>query len=406
VWKASEGYCLWVGAGLTRQLAAGHATVPLWDEITSALESAAGIRKAGQKDFPDRLDRCMKRLGRNAFRSFLRQRYYTRLCEAVLVQAEQALESDDYVPAHLRAIANLGQIANPIVSFNIEPLSSLLLGRSAGPIRLVVRQPRGTPVQTWRESGDAGGRFQRLVYHPHGLATVESVMTASQYRTNSQTLAFGVAIHASFGNTLVIVGMSLDDAYLRRQIEHFRTSIGSIYWFNSQFSRQLSSWASKLDIHCVSAPWDAFWQVWERLPTDLDQNQLVTAWHMAVEEAVEETEGGSLGGLERSLESTAAKDTPDSFHQLARRLAKAGKRAGEPGRSDWNRAKTPREIELALRERLMRDQIPMADITKKFGAQPLLKSQRRRTSRRESKRSTKIIVNQAVGPRRSRAGGA
>ena len=382
VWKASEGYCLWVGAGLTRQLAAGHANVPLWDEITRELESAAGIRNAGQNDFPNRLDRCMKRLGRNAFRGFLRQRYYTRLCEAILVQAQQALESDDYVPAHLRAIANLGQLANPIVSFNIEPLSSLLLGRSAGPIRLMVHQPRGTPVQTWRESGNAGGRFQRLVYHPHGLATVESVMTASQYRANSQTLAFALAIHASFENTLVIVGMSLDDNYLRRQIERFRASIGSIYWFNSRFSRQLSSWASKLDIHCVSAPWDAFWQVWDRLPTDLDRHQLVTAWHMAVEEAVEETEGGSLGGLERSLASTATRDVPDSFRQLARRLAKAGKRGGEPGTSEGNRSKTPREIELALRKRLMRERISMPEITKKFGEQPLLKSPRRRVSAR------------------------
>ena len=378
IWAVSEGYCLWVGAGLTRQLSGGHAAVPLWDEITSELESKAGIRKPGKKDFPTRLDRCMNKLGRNEFRSFLRHRYYTRLCEAILIQADLALEGEEYVPAHLRSIANLGQLANPIVSFNIEPLSSLLLGRAAGPVRLMVQQPRGKPAQTWRESGEAGGRFQRLVYHPHGLATVESVMTATQYRTNSQTLAFGLAVHSSFENTLVIVGMSLDDAYLRRQIERFRPSIGSIYWFNSRFSRQLLSWAAGLDINCVSAPWNAFWQEWDSLPTDLDRHQLATAWYMAVSEAVEEVEGGSLGGLKRSLTSTAPGNTSDEFGRLARRLAEAGRRAGEPGKFQWSGSKTPREIELALRGRLIRDQIPLPSITKSFGSQPRLKSRRRR----------------------------
>ena len=381
IWAVSEGYCLWVGAGLTRQLAGGHAAVPLWDEITSELESAAGVRRAGKKDFPTRLDRCLNKLGRNVFRSFLRQRYYTRLCEVILVQAELALEGGDGVPAHLRSIANLGQLANPIVSFNIEPLSSLLLGRAAGPVRLMVQQPRGKPSQTWRESGEAGGRFQRLVYHPHGLATAESVMTATQYRTNSQTLAFGLAVHASFGNTLVIVGMSLDDAYLRRQIERFRPSIGSIYWFNSRFSRRLSSWAAGLDINCVNAPWDAFWQEWDRLRTDLDRHQLAAAWYMAVGEAVEEVEGGSLGSLERSLTSTASGGIPDEFQRLASRLAEVGRRVGEPGKPQWSGSKTPREIELALRDRLIRDQIPLPSITKKVGSPPRLKSRRPRKRR-------------------------
>jgi hypothetical protein len=309
----------------------------------------------------------MNRLGENEFRSFLRQRYYTRLCEAILVEADLALEGGDYIPAHLRAIANLGQIANPIISFNIEPLSSVLIGRAAGPIRLMVQKPSGKPVQTWRESGETGGRFQRLVYHPHGLATRESVMTATQYRTNRQTLAFGLAIHAAFGNSLVIVGMSLDDAYLRRHIERFRASIDSIYWFNSGFSSKLLSWAAGLDINCVTSQWDAFWREWDRLPTDLDRHQLATAWHMAVSEAVEEVEGGSLGSLERSLASSTSGNPTDGFHQLARRLAEAGKHAGEPGRSQWSGSKTPREIELALRDRLIRDRIPLPSITKKFG---------------------------------------
>src|SRR5262249_50600632 len=151
LWRLESGYCLWVGAGLTRQVAAGHAAVPLWDEVTRELETAAGIHGGEGGDFPTRLDGCLTRLGDKMFRAFLRERYYTRLCEALLAQADLALSADDYIPEHVRAVAALGQLANPIVSFNIEPLSSLFLGRPAGPVRIVFQQPPGKPTYTWRE---------------------------------------------------------------------------------------------------------------------------------------------------------------------------------------------------------------------------------------------------------------
>ena len=259
LWALEGGYCLWVGAGLTHQVAAGQAAVPLWDQITTELEAEAGIRGDGQADYPRRLDRCMASLGEARFRSYLREQYYTQLCEALLVQALASIDAEDFVPDGVRAVAALGQLANPIVSFNIEPLSSLLLARPAGPIRIVFQQPVGKPAYTWREPG---GRFQRLVYHPHGLATVEPVMTATQYEANGQTLAFRLAVHAAFGNTLAIVGMSLDDDYLREQIESFRASIGLIYWFNSQFTDDKSSWAEKHRITTVRSAWRDFWQHW------------------------------------------------------------------------------------------------------------------------------------------------
>lgn len=187
LWRLETGYCLWVGAGLTRQVASGHAEVPLWDQVTIELESAAGIQSDNAKDFPGRLDKCFERLGRDAFRAFLRGRYYTHLCEALLSQANLIVAAEDFIPPNVRAVAALGQLANPIVSFNIEPLSSLLLGRPAGPVRIVFQQPQDQPTHTWREPG---GRFQRLIYHPHGLATLDTVMTAAQYEANSQTLAF------------------------------------------------------------------------------------------------------------------------------------------------------------------------------------------------------------------------
>jgi hypothetical protein len=362
LWALEAGYCLWVGAGLTRQVAAGQAGVPLWEQITQELETAAGISAATGKDFPHRLDECLIRLGDEKFRSFLRERYYTSLCVALLSQADQLLEADDFIPDHARAVAALGQLANPIVSFNIEPLSSLLLGRPGGPIRVLVQQPKGKPVYTWREPG---GRFQRLVYHPHGLATVATVMTATQYKANSQTLAFGVAIHASFGNTLVIVGMSLDDEYLRHQVALYRASIGAIYWFNSSFSREIESWAAEHDITTVAAPWGEFWQHWHQLPVELERNDLATAWYLAVNEAVEEAEGGSLGSLARSLSSHLS-EVPASFRQLAEYLEQGGRTVGEPTAGQLIGGKTPRDIELALRARLMAADVRPPSISRTY----------------------------------------
>jgi hypothetical protein len=148
LWALETGYCLWVGAGLTRQVAAGHTAVPLWDQLTRELESAAGVRSGDKGDFPNRLDRCVKLLGESVFRSFLRERYYTQLCEGLLSQAITLLDAEDFLLDSARAIAALGQLANPIISFNIEPLSSLLLARPAGPVRIMFRQPQGKPGYT------------------------------------------------------------------------------------------------------------------------------------------------------------------------------------------------------------------------------------------------------------------
>jgi len=34
VWALESGYCLWVGAGLTRQIAGGKTKVPLLEQLT------------------------------------------------------------------------------------------------------------------------------------------------------------------------------------------------------------------------------------------------------------------------------------------------------------------------------------------------------------------------------------
>ncbi len=37
------GFCLWVGAGLSRQISGGYAGVPLWGQITKDLEINASV---------------------------------------------------------------------------------------------------------------------------------------------------------------------------------------------------------------------------------------------------------------------------------------------------------------------------------------------------------------------------
>lgn len=360
LWALESGFCLWVGAGITKQVAAGKASVPLWDQVAHEMESVAGVEPFEDEDVPTRLDRCLHAIGGDAFGSHLREWFYTDLSAGLLSHAVEFVDAEDFVPQHLRSIAALGQLANPIVSFNIEPLSSLLLARPAGPFRILFQSATAKPTYTWRE---LGGRFQRIVYHPHGLATADSVMTASQYKSNRETLAFRLAIHAAFGNTLAIVGMSLDDKYLRHQIKKSRTSLGDVYWFGEEFPDKLANWASQHRIETVQVHWPEFWNRWRELPVDIASSDLCSAWYLAVSEATEEVEGGFFGGLLRGLLNRPGA-VPQNLLTLAEHMAVAGRNAGEPARPRLVNGREPRSIELAVKKRMQDAGIPIPVISK------------------------------------------
>jgi hypothetical protein len=150
----------------------------------------------------------------------------------MLRQSAQSLSDGDGIPSEFRQVAAFGQLANPIVSFNIEPFSSTLLARPAGPARIV---PFIQPETRRIDFTESAKTFQRIVYHQHGLSTADCIMTEEDYKTLNGTLALQLAAHAAFGNNLAIVGMSLQDEYLRKQISEFRNQINSIVWLNSQF---------------------------------------------------------------------------------------------------------------------------------------------------------------------------
>jgi hypothetical protein len=326
-----EGFCVWVGAGLTLQIASGHANVPLWPKLTQEMERTFGLAERSDPDYPERLDACSRRAGDEQFRRFLRERYYTGLSAGLLTSAAEHLDRVDFVPRAIRQVAAFGQLANPIVSFNIEALSSLLLARPAGPVRLIpyVEPNDGLAPPPVDEPSE---RFKRIVFHPHGLITGDCVMTKSQYELKNETLAFGLAIHSAFGNNLAIVGMSLQEKDLQAQLLRFRSQLKRVIWFDQVFAEELLPWADRCAVDRVVVDWPAFWDYWiDRLHVGVDEAGLCRAWYLVLHEAVAEVEGGALGELKRVIAQLPAGSASEDMVESVEAVAEVGRKRGEPG---------------------------------------------------------------------------
>jgi hypothetical protein len=329
--KLRDGYCLWVGAGLTKQL---WASALQWDELTKRLEARAELAEEPSARYPERLQRCSDKLGSAEFRRYLRRMYYTDLCESMLRKTAQALNGADGVPPEVWKIAGLGQMANPIVSFNIESFSSTLLARPGGPARIIPfvdRQNRRIEFQ------ELGKIFQRIVYHPHGLSTVDCIMTEQDYQRLNGTLALELAVHTAFGNDLAIVGLSLQDEYLRQQISKFRSAIDSILWFNTQFGG-LEGWAMVQQVDMVRVEWSEFWETWN---TDhVPYESLMIAWCRVVDDAAAELSGGKFYQIGQSFE--------DEF--IREKMLSDSAKIGEPGELRLVDGQEPSNIQRKFRE--------------------------------------------------------
>ena len=318
------GFCLWVGAGLTKQILADKKSAPLWPELTQEMEQQAGLAPGSDKDYPKRLGWCFEHLrfdGPGLFRAYLRKRLYSEVCLDLLKSAPNPGDDSSLIPPRIREVASLGQLANPIVSFNVEPLSSVLLARPAGPIRLVPYSTSRAGEITWREPFSS---FHRVVYHPHGLITGDPVMTAADYEQKNATLAFALAIHMAFGNNLAIVGMSLDDEFLQRQIENGRRDIREVLWFNSSFEESHRAWAAKINVRLIETPWPDFWSFWTKQNVALDEKNLHAAWSLALSLALEEVRGGHLTAFAQTLRRISPEDE--------RKCLDLAQEFGEPGR--------------------------------------------------------------------------
>lgn len=288
-----RGYCLWVGAGIgVHASSAGNEKVPTWAALAENLELAAELDHQSDLSLPERLDLVLHALGRERFQRELRERIYDPLARSLLEAARTCGKNQaDPIPREVRQLARLGARANPIVNFNVEPMTSLLLG-GAEPhaIRCFVPPvPGGSSLLSGVGHRTQSERFNRSIYHPHGAVTVSGicVMTASEYRAMRGTLALQLAVHAAFQTDLVIVGMSLDDDYLREQLACFRDQIPFVWWFTVDAPRpDVEKWCLVNRIAVVRPEsWSAFWEAVEvKLPTP-EHLSIANNWLFTVSEA-------------------------------------------------------------------------------------------------------------------------
>lgn len=326
-----DGFCLWVGAGASIQLAAGKTKPLLWSQFVDVCEKRWSLPKPPPgASFPERLEVVQRNRGRYGFQCALRDAFLTSTATSVV---EACREHGNVVPDQVAALARLGNYANPIVNFNVEHLSSMMLGLPAGPIALRVFEPPvpGTVdgVFGFGDRMDAvhpEATFRRVVYHPHGALHAGGicVMTREEYGALDGTLALQLAVHLAFGRHLLIVGMSLDDTYLREQLGRFRTQLRQVVWFVGEpvhrIRPELRRWAWSNHVTVVQVEWPVFWLgASMRLHTFDDELRIKLVWHNTVREAFNMLSNPKLANLNLLLSHNA----PLTLDQISRSYVQA-----------------------------------------------------------------------------------
>src|SRR5215469_13580338 len=108
-----------------------------------------------------------------------------------------------------------GAYGKPNRQFQYRAVLVLHAGSPNRTLSGIIRFCDGLPAVLRDEASDF---YKRPIYHPHGLVTGRCIMTSSDYQELNGGLALQLAVHASFGNNLIIAGLSLEDEYLRDQI--------------------------------------------------------------------------------------------------------------------------------------------------------------------------------------------
>lgn len=284
-----RGYCLWIGSGVTKHLTGANTSPsPSWEQLVDLLEASAQIDCPNfDCTFTERLEVVREKLGRVRFQKELRKAIIKPVVETVTLIAKDHRDPFSMPPV-AKQISCLGMVANSIVNFNIESITSVLLAHPGGPYVIKAFQP---PVLGASSVHSSSGSYmndqpRRSVYHPHGCLDITGlcVLTESDYKATEGTLAFQLACHSAFQEILVIVGMSLEDAYLREQIQNFRSQIRTIIWFlKDQPSGEILkwSWKNKVDVIEVSS-WGEFWDAVEQELPNPNAEKSLHAWHSVV----------------------------------------------------------------------------------------------------------------------------
>jgi len=118
------------------------------------------------------------------------------------------------------------------------------------------------------------------------------------------TLALELAAHAAFGLNLVIVGMGLNDDYLREQVERFRGQIRDIFLFTDrQPESAVGEWVWRNHVRVITAPWEKFWQSVRRELPPPEEIPLRMSWLTALSEA-HRSLGGRVSNLIQKLQES------------------------------------------------------------------------------------------------------
>ena len=289
-----RGYALWFGAGVTAHLcAAAGVAARQWAGLVQLLEAAAGI-VSPVGTFSERLELCLRAIGRDAFQRALRTSLLDPVFNAVHGLGNHATQVGAVVPDVARRLAALGQLASPIASFNIESETSSIVGGCAGTYRLLPFLPpvpdSVADLQLHSFGNTGKPEPARIIHHPHGVLDLTGicVLAESDYESMNGTLALQLAIHLAFQRTLVIVGMSMDDEYLREQLRAFRPHIQRVKWFVcGEIEAEKREWATLARIEVVDVgAWADFWAaVDRRFGSLVDGRALACAWHGRFEKA-------------------------------------------------------------------------------------------------------------------------
>jgi hypothetical protein len=261
---AKYGYCLWLGAGVSKQLSGGTGVqIPLWGELVTSLEAQLHIPAAGKMSWPDRLNRIRWKVGPGDFQRLLRVNIAVPVAAALLVQLEAWVKTGE-VPSAIEQLNLFGAFATSVVNFNIETMSSRVVA-AASPYKLKIFHPPAEGSSGWhiiegKADGVGSGAVPLSIIHPHGAVDKGGlcVMTSEEYRLLNGTLGLEIAVHKCFEDNVLILGMSLEDEYLRHQLVAFRSQIKNVTWMNlgKPPGEPLYSWAAanRIDIVVFNSP--------------------------------------------------------------------------------------------------------------------------------------------------------
>lgn len=280
---SNKGYCLWVGNGVSTYLAQmSGVTMPSWGALLSQIENDYGLRSDNNWAYPKRFELIQEKITAFEFQRALRKNIVDKLSDSILQYVKhQILSGEISAPIEVVNLATLGCLANPIVNFNIECISSsALAGWDQSYAIKAYHQKLPNRKRIYSSSGTISReRFHRNIYHPHGSLEHYGlcVMTEKEYESLTETLGFQLAIHSAFEEFLVIVGMSLHDRYLREQIAENREYVKGVYWYSSDadsFDNETIKWVEENEITIIPVEWSSFWKELKNIlpaPTEFQQ---------------------------------------------------------------------------------------------------------------------------------------